>query len=103
MSTVKLRDGFGLVIDVSPNPLSAFFKYLKNPRAITATLNNKKPLTDLQIGQDPFASQAIGFSFDKSIELGAAGVDLRVKPELAGIVEIRKGESLLVVDVDPFG
>jgi hypothetical protein len=102
MSTVKVRDGFGLVIDVSPNPLSVFFKYLKDPGAITATLHNKKPLTDLQIGQDPFASQAIGFSFDKSIELGATGVDLRVKPELAGIVEIRKGESLFDEDDDPF-
>jgi hypothetical protein len=102
MSTVKLRDGFGLVIDVSPNPLSVFFKYVKNPGAITATLQNKKPIQDLQIGEDPFASQAVGFSFDKSIALGATGVDLEVKPELTGIIEIKKGESLFDEDDDPF-
>ncbi|MFL6354668.1 MAG: hypothetical protein ACJ74Z_22840 [Bryobacteraceae bacterium] len=102
MSTVKLRDGFGLVVDVSPNPLSVFLKYLKNPGVVTATLNNKKPIQGLQIGEDPFASQAAGFSFDKSIELGATGVDLRVKPELAGIVEIHKGEALFDEDDDPF-
>ncbi|MGI8961460.1 MAG: hypothetical protein ACR2IV_17205 [Bryobacteraceae bacterium] len=102
MSTVKLRDGFGLVIDVSPNPLSAFLKYVKNPNAITATLHNKAPIQGIQIGQDPFASQALGFSFDKSIDLGATGVDLTVKPELAGIIEIKKGESLFDEDDDPF-
>jgi hypothetical protein len=102
VSTIELRDGFGLVIDVSPDPTSAFRKYLKNPAAITAVLHNKAAIAGLQIGQDPFASQTLGISFDKSIELGATGVDLTIKPQLAGTVEIKKGESLFDADDDPF-
>ena len=86
-STIELRDGFGLVIDVSPDPASAFSKYLKTPAGITAVLHNKTAIAGLQIGQDPFASQTLGISFDKSIELGATGVDLTIKPQLAGTVE----------------
>lgn len=102
VSTIELRDGFGLVGDVSPDPASAFAKYLKNPSAITAVLHNKAPIAGLQIGQDPFASQTLGISFDKSIELGATGVDLTIKPQLAATVEIKKGESLFDEDEDPF-
>jgi hypothetical protein len=102
VSTIELRDGFGLVIDVSPDPASALTKYLKNPSAIKAVLHNKTPIAGLQIGQDPFTSQTLGVSFDKPIELGATGVDLTVKPQLAATVEIKKGESLFDADDDPF-
>jgi hypothetical protein len=30
MATIKLTDGFGLVIDASPGPSSIFSKYLKS-------------------------------------------------------------------------
>ena len=102
MSTIELRDGFGLVIDVSPEPVSAFLKYVRDPSAITVLLHSKAPIKGRQIGDDPFASQTVGLSFDRSIELGATGVDLRVKPELSGTVELRKGESLFDSDDDAF-
>jgi hypothetical protein len=102
VSTIELRDGFGLVIDASPDPVSAFSKYLKTPSTITAILHNKTPLVGLQIGQDPFVSRTLGISFDKSIELGATGVDLTLKPQFAATVEIKKGDSLFDEDEDLF-
>jgi hypothetical protein len=102
VSTIEVRDAFGPVFDASPDPASAFSKYLKNPNAITAVLHNKAPVAGVQIGQDPFLSQTLGVSFDESIELGATGVDLTVKPELTGTVEIKKGEWLFDADDDPF-
>jgi hypothetical protein len=102
VSNIELRDGFGLVVDVSPDPVSAFTKYLKNPSAIRAVLHNKTAIAGLQIGQDPFLSQTVGVSFDSSMQLGATGVDLTVKPQLAASVEIKRGESLFDAVDEPF-
>ncbi|MBV9301411.1 MAG: hypothetical protein JOY62_18890 [Acidobacteriaceae bacterium] len=102
MPTIELRDGFGLVVDASPDPECLFLKYLKNPRVITGVLHNANAIAGLQIGQVPFSSQTSGISFDKSIELGTSGAELVVKPELTSTVEIVKNDALFGGDEDPF-
>lgn len=103
MATIKLIDGFGLVIDASPSPSSIFSKYLKNPSAIVGALHDLKDIKDLQVGQDPFQSQSVGLSFDESIGLGTSGVELKIDPALLGAIAIKKGESLFDAASDPFG
>ena len=94
MATIKLTDGFGLVINASPSPSSIFSKYLKSPSAIVGALHDLKDIKDLQVGQDPFQSQSVGLSFDDSIGLGTSGVQLTIDPELLGTIAIKKGDSL---------
>jgi hypothetical protein len=103
MATIKLTDGFGLVINAPSSPSSAFSKYLKSPDTITGALKDAKDIRDSQVGQDPFQSKSIGLSFDKSIKLGTSGVDLTIDPELLGTVAIKKGDSLFDAASDPFG
>src|SRR5258708_7805642 len=103
MTNIKLTDGFGLVIDASPSPTSAFSKYLKNPSAIEGVLHDVKDIKDLQIGQDPFQAQSAGLSFDDSIDLGANGTELKIDPKLVGTVAIKKGDALFDPSSDPFG
>jgi hypothetical protein len=103
MATIKLTDGFGLVIDASPSPSSIFSKYLKSPSAIVGALHDLKDIKDLQVGQDPFQSQSVGLSFDDSIGLGTSGVELTIDPELLGTIAIKKGDSLFDAASDPFG
>jgi len=103
MATLKLTDGFGLVIDASPSPSSLFSKYLKNPSAIVGALHDLKDIKDLQVGQDPFQSQSVGLSFDDSIDLGTSGMELTIDPELLGTVAVKKGDSLFDAASDPFG
>src|SRR5579859_5201938 len=103
MATIKLTDGFGLVIDASPGPASAFSKYLKNPGAIKCVLHDLKEIKDVQVGQDPFQSQSAGLSFDDSIDLGSNGTELKIDPELVGTVAIKKGDALFDPSGDPFG
>jgi hypothetical protein len=103
MATIKLTDGFGLVIDASPSPSSIFSKYLKNPSAVVGALHDVKDIKDLQVGQDPFQSQSVGLSFGDSIDLGTSGVELTIDPELLGTIAIKKGDSLFDTASDPFG
>ena len=103
MATIKLTDGFGLVIDASPSPSSIFSKYLKNPIAVVGALHDPKDIKDLQVGQDPFQSQSVGLSFNESIGLGTSGVELTIDPKLVGTIAIKKGDSLFDVASDAFG
>jgi hypothetical protein len=103
MATIKLTDGFGLVIDVSPSPYSIFSKYLKSPSAIVGALHDVKDIKDLQVGQDPFQAQSVGLSFGDSIGLGTSGIELTIDPELLGTIAIKKGDSLFDPASDPFG
>jgi hypothetical protein len=103
MATIKLVDGFGLVINTASSPSSAFSKYLKSPDTITAVLKDAEDIRDTQVGQDPFKSKSVGISFDKSITLGTTGIDLTIAPELLGTIAIKKGDSLFDAASDPFG
>jgi hypothetical protein len=103
MATFNLTDKFGLVLTASPTPFSVFAKYLKTPGAITSVLHDLIDIRDLQVGQDPFQSQSVGFSFNNAIDLGASGVELTIHPELLGNMAIETGESLFDEASDPFG
>ena len=103
MTTIKLTDGFGLVIDAIPSPSSIFSKYLKNPSAIVGMLHDLKDIKDVQVGQDPFQAQSVGVAFDHSISLGTSGIELTIDPELLGTIAIKKGDSLFDPSSDPFG
>jgi hypothetical protein len=103
VSTIKVTDAFGLVVNASPSPLSIFSKYLKSPDAIVGVLRDPKNIKDAEIGQDPFQSTTVGISFDKLIELGTSGVELTIDPELLATIAIKKGDSLFDPANDPFG
>lgn len=102
MSTIKLTDNFGLVIDVSPSALSIFSKYLKSPDAIAGLLRNAKSIVNLQVGQDPFQSQSVGLSFAKPVDLGTTGVELTINPQALATLAIKKGDFLFDAADDPF-
>ena len=102
MSTIKITDKFGLLIEVSPSPASVFSKYLKDPEVIVAALQEAKPISNIQIGQDPFQSQSIGVSFTQLVKLGTTGVELTINPQLLGAFGITKGDSLFDSATDPF-
>src|SRR5258708_19245598 len=102
MTNIKLTDGFGLVIDASPSPTSAFSKYLKNPSAIEGVLHDVKDIKDLQIGQDPFQAQSAGLSFDDSTDLGANGTELNIDPNLVATAALKKGSPPFTPPTDPF-
>jgi hypothetical protein len=103
MATFNLTDNFGLVLSASPTPFSIFAKYLKTPGTITSVLHDLKDIRDLQIGQDPFQSQSVGFSFNNAIDLGTSGVELTIQPKLVGSMAIVTGESLFDAESDLFG
>jgi hypothetical protein len=103
MSTINLTDKFGLNLNVTPSPGSAFAKYLKSPAASEAVLNDLKAIKDLQVGQDPFGSVSVGVSFKEPIKLGATGDELTIDPQLAASVGVKKDEPLFSSKTNPFG
>ena len=102
MSTLKLTDSFGLVIDATPSSASAFAKYLKSPQSLIAEFRTKRPIAGLQIGQDPFGAQSIGICFTQPVGLGVAGVELTISLQVVATVAIKKGEWLFNAATDPF-
>ena len=102
MSTVKLTDNFGLILDVSPGPASVFSKYLKNPSDIVGVLRNPAAIAGLQVGKDPFGSQSIGVCFTDTVKLGSSGLELTINPQMVGTIAINKGKALFDADSDPF-
>jgi hypothetical protein len=102
MSTITLTDKFGLIIDASPGPASAFSKYLKSPGDIVGLLRNPSAISGLQVGKDPFGSPSIGISFNDPVKLGSTGVELTINPQFVGSVGISKGKALFDADTDPF-
>jgi hypothetical protein len=102
MSTIKLTDNFGLIIDASPGLASVFSKYLKDPSDIVGVLRNPAAISGLEVGKDPFESQSIGISFTEPVTLGSTGVELTINPQLVGTVGISKGKALFDADTDPF-
>ncbi|HUI41983.1 MAG TPA: hypothetical protein VL523_08445 [Terriglobia bacterium] len=103
MYNLTLTDNFGLLLDVSPGIGTALMKYLRNPGDIAAALRNPKPIQNAAIGDDPFGSQSVGLSFTQPVNLGAAGVELTLSPQLLGTVTITKGEWLFDPESDPCG
>src|SRR5438093_5239845 len=102
MSTLKLTDQFGLVIDAKPGLGSMFSKYLKNPGALFAMLRNAQPIKRVPISDDPFGEQSIGFSFQEPVKLGNTGVELTIEANITGAISIIKGESLFDSHTDAF-
>lgn len=103
MTTINLTDGFGLVINASPHPVSLFSKYLKSPGAIVGMVRDTRDIKDLEVGQDPFNSLSVGISFKDQIDIGSSGVELTIGPQLLGSIAIKKGAALFDATSDPFG
>src|SRR5215467_9270709 len=102
MATLHLTDNFGLVIDATLDPGSAFAKYLKSPQAVIGALRNLKPIQDLRISDDPFQSKIIGVAFTQPVALGSTGVELTINTSLTGTICISNGPALFDAGADPF-
>jgi hypothetical protein len=103
MSTISITDKLGLNVTATPAASSAFSKYLKDPAALHTELETVKDIRTLTISEDPFSSQALGFSFKEPVTFGSSGVELDIQPALLATLAIATGKPLFKGDGDPFG
>ncbi len=101
MPTLQLIDGFGLNIQATPNPLSAFIKYFRQIPSLTALQQNLASIQDLPLSGCPLNSSLIGLSLDRSTDLGVAELQSTVAAGLSGSVSVCTGGNLF--DPDPYG
>lgn len=95
MATISLIDGFGLVIDVKPDPTSVFAKYVQKLISAEATLTDHQDISQVTVDSYPFKTQTIGLSFKQAVPLGTSGVELEVKPQVSGTIALHDGDNLL--------
>lgn len=101
MPNVPLSDGFGLNLQASLNPDSAFAKYFQSPPALSAVQKDLASLENVPLSSFPLTSTEIGLTFSQPTSVAVGS------PQFAGCAGV--SGALCVVnsgrlfDPDPFG
>jgi hypothetical protein len=95
MATIHLTDDFGLDVEVSPDPISVFAKYVKGLAGGHVSLKDQHDLGLDTIGTYPFKSQCLGVCFDEPVPLGTSAVELTITPKVSGSINLDDGSDLL--------
>jgi hypothetical protein len=100
MPTIRLTDGFGLDVDVSPDPLSSLGRYIRDPGQLRALVASNAAIDTL-----PFEKLELGLRFETPVQLGREGADLSIGAGLGGAIGVfvpKEGDQALFPG-DEFG
>ncbi len=101
MPIIQLIDGFGLNIQATPDPVSAFIKYFRQLPSLTAVQQNLASIQDVPLANFPLKSLVIGLSLDRSTDLGVAGLQFTVAAGIFGSLCVYTDGNLF--DPDAYG
>ncbi|MBZ5560907.1 MAG: hypothetical protein LAP13_00645 [Acidobacteriia bacterium] len=101
MPTIQLIDGFGLNVQATPDPVSAFVKYFRQLPSLAVLQRDLASIQDVPLAGFPLKSSVIGVSLDRPTDLGAAGLQLTVAAGVSGSLCVYTDGNLF--DPDPYG
>ncbi len=101
MPIIQLLDGFGLNVQATPDPVSAFIKYFRQLPSLSVVQRDLASIQDVPLANFPLKSSVIGLSLDRSTDLGLAGLQFTVAAGISGSLCIYTDGNLF--DPDPYG
>jgi hypothetical protein len=101
MPTIQLVDGFGLSLQATPDPISAFLKYFSQIPRISAVQHNLAALQDFPLSGFPLKSVEIGLTANPPATLQVAGLPLTLGGGVSGLLRVLTDGNLF--DPDPYG
>ncbi len=101
MPTIQLIDDFGLNIQATPDPLSAFIKYFRQLPSLAVLQRDLASIQNVPLANFPLKNLAIGVSLDRPADLGVGGLQLTIAAGISGSVCVYTDGNLF--DPDPYG
>ena len=100
MPNIPITDGYGLDVQASLNPNSAFAKYFRQPPAFSVLQQDLASLQDVSLIAFPLESTQIGLTFAQPTALASTSPEFAGSAAVAATLCVVTGGKLF--DPDPF-
>lgn len=101
MPTIQIVDGFGLSIQASPDPVSAFAKYFRQLPSLSVLQHDLASIQNVPLAGFPLKSVEIGLSVNPLTTLQIEGLPLTMRGGVSGVLCVVTDGNLF--DPDYFG